>query len=270
MKYRTLNIVLIAAAVIIVVPLAVYFFVHQTAWFEGAGDENAWVTFWGAFLGAVITSLISMMILYKQIKNANKTAVYQTSINELNNIKQVCARFLNSLDSNVIVDATNSLLNKDYKKAHEILTKQYDVINYSTKELQLFIGAYNCKDKVTSSYNDHCNKCIDQYSKILNELQLLISILCDKNVTSYNLKKVANTMSLLKENYLESSIQELQNMDKDLSEEDFVHAIIEISRKRLAWLDSIFDEKQFEKHMVIRTGQYLREKQQLIEKEFLN
>ena len=269
MKYRTLNIVLIAAAVIIVVPLAVFFFVHQTAWFEGAGDENAWVAFWGAFLGAVITSFISMLILYKQIKNTNKITVYQASISELNNIKQVCARFLNSLDSNVIVDATNSLLNKDYKKAHEILVKQYDVINYSIQELQLFIGAYNCNDEVTSSYNDHCNLCVDKYSKVLNELQLLISALCCKEA-SYNFKKMANDMSCLKENYLETSIQEFLTMDKDLSEEEFVHAIIETSSKRLAWLDSLFYERQFEKHMVIRTGKYLRDKQKLIERMFLN
>lgn len=54
MKKQTINIVIVAAAVIIIVPLAVYFFVHQTAWFEGAGDENAWVTFGGAFLGEAV------------------------------------------------------------------------------------------------------------------------------------------------------------------------------------------------------------------------
>lgn len=259
---------LIITVVAAFIPLAVYHFVHLPAIFAGAGDENTWVAFWGCYAGSIITALISMIILSKQLKNTKDTTIYQTSLQELTSIKDACVAFLNSMNTDVVVDVTNKLLSSECKAAHELLVRQYDIIHDSINKLQLYIETWNT-DELTKNYNEECHDCIDNYSKILNELQLLISFVCtNADVVSYTLSAVAKIMVNNPNEYLKSSIDVYSKSREPISKETYIGKICDIAKARMQWLDSQYYEKDFRKHLVVITGNYLKEKRRNIDANF--
>lgn len=69
LKYIFIALGLLAVLILLPVILAPIFHIsHIDFYFNYGGKESDWITFWGNYLGAVITGIISFVILWYTIK----------------------------------------------------------------------------------------------------------------------------------------------------------------------------------------------------------
>ena len=106
--------------VAIVAPIILNFVLLCPAITPIVGNNVEWLSFWGGYLGAIISSSISFIILaiqYKQNHNENETnrqlqiniLNYQQETQWLNSLRKACADFIISIDTNELKEISYKL-----------------------------------------------------------------------------------------------------------------------------------------------------------------
>ena len=139
-KYILVALLLIAVLILLPVVLApVLHLSHVDAYFDYGGKESDWITFWGNYLGSVITGVISFIILWKTIqsnKEENKTII---SANQIENTRTIKA---NEEENRKILEA-NALLEESKRKQEYYLRFRSEVsVRLSKIDLSKFMMLY--------------------------------------------------------------------------------------------------------------------------------
>lgn len=160
-------------AVVILVPIALYCVIQQPWGFDAIGGENApveWLSFWGGYLGAIISASVAFFILDKQIKvnkeenqatrtanetqneanrianekqNAEnrtiqlKTTKYEQKLHWLNDFKKVAAEYIAVFNNNNLVIAQNDLTTNS-KQAYNTTKAILDNLQITNVKMHLF------------------------------------------------------------------------------------------------------------------------------------
>ncbi len=171
-----------AIMLIIILPSIVNLIMIQPKLFKTTGNASSWLSFWGSYIGAILSSSIAIFILYKQQEQNHKenyanrklqlSAIkYNQEIEKLRDLRSVLIEFQVSFDFIEI-----------NKVAEKFIKGQYDNNEYN--RLKYLIRDIDEKSfKVTSvltlfESSDYINKFNLYYNKIYNSYGMLIEELC--------------------------------------------------------------------------------------------
>jgi len=137
-KYIIISLLLIAVLILLPVIIApILHLSHVDAYFDYGGKESDWITFWGNYLGAVITGLISFVILWYTIKtNKEENQAIITSNQQEN------TRILqhNQAENTRILEANADLEATKRKQDYYLRFRSEISVRLSKMDLAKFIG----------------------------------------------------------------------------------------------------------------------------------
>ena len=198
-KYILIAVALLAVLILLPVILApILHLSHIDSYFNYGGKESDWISFWGNYLGAVITGLISFVILWYTIKTNKEENQAIIAANQMENTRILQANVAentriieaNQAENTRIMDA-NADLEAIRRKQECYLRFRTEVsIRLSKMDLLKFIGVFVDFDtpyretkfrlesfhgQLTEDFNSFmvlydgdCNDFIDEYRKVVD------------------------------------------------------------------------------------------------------
>lgn len=188
LKYIFIALGLFAVLILLPVILAPILHIpHVDSYFNYGGKESDWITFWGNYLGAVITGIISFVILWYTIKTNKEENQAIIKANQAENTRIIDA---NQAENSRILEA-NAALDETRRKNDYYLRFRSEVsFRLSKMDLAKFIGVSvdfdtpyrEAKFRLESFhgqlsedfnsflilYDGDCNDLIDEYRKVVD------------------------------------------------------------------------------------------------------
>ena len=253
--YRKYIKTIIFIIIILGAPIILNYLVFTPSCQQSAGDLKDWITFWGSYLSAVISSMIAFAILVIQrkdnqienrknrnnnhIENENNRQLqlnvltYQQQSQWLNNLRETMIK-------NIIVYQTNNLreiinLIKD-KNLSLIQQKTKDLLErliYTDTEVAMMMPDINTQDDYLIKYNDKRKEVYEKFTVIVNDLQVLSVIFCQQ----LSIKDIDNTLFSAVSTNLKMTLGAYKP-DEKLS----YNQVYDISDKIILPMDTLFEE----------------------------
>lgn len=188
----------IIIAIILATPIIINWLILRPSCFEYIGTGVDWLSFWGGYLGAIISAGVAFIILHMQRKEnetqnkANRqlqinVIKYQQNLQWLNELKTKCVDFYNAFDQNDIINLQN-LLNK---KDSATLTESEQLVNFLINRNNKAVFALEFQ--FTSKKDDEEIKLLSKlgtynlvYKALICDIQYIIKRF-RKNADIYNL-----------------------------------------------------------------------------------
>lgn len=186
---------------------------HVDSYFNYGGKESDWITFWGNYLGAVITGIISFVILWYTIKTNKEENQAIIKANQAENTRIIDA---NQAENSRILEA-NAALDETRRKNDYYLRFRSEVsFRLSKMDLAKFIGVSVDFDtpyreakfrlesfhgQLTEDFNSFlilydgdCNDLIDEYRKVVDiitgRIQDFLRLFKEMNSTDNQMEKL--------------------------------------------------------------------------------
>lgn len=199
-------------AVVILLPIVLYFIIQQPCGFDAIGGEEApkvWLGFWGGYIGAIISASVAFFILDKQIKTnkkeneanrtanetqnevnrianeeqnaANrtiqlKTAKYEQKLHWLNDFKKVAAEYIAVFNNNNLVVAQNDLRDNP-ERAYNTTKAVLENLQITKAKMYLFKET----DEHANALYAQLSALYDRFSAVVIDIHKLSSL-----VIAYN------------------------------------------------------------------------------------
>ncbi len=181
-----------AIAVIILAPVVLNCVLQIPAFVRIVGDNTDWLTFWGSYLGGIISTLTALFILYKTLqqnheeneknREANELAnennrklqirilEYQQQMQWLNLFRQASAEYVQLYNTNDLIAVANVFM-VDPNVAHNMLKPLFDRANICDTKL-----AYWCKaDEKSKELMGKISPKFKQYNEVLQDIQQIVT-----------------------------------------------------------------------------------------------
>lgn len=199
-------------AVVILLPIVLYFIIQQPCGFDAIGGAEApkvWLGFWGGYIGAIISASVAFFILDKQIKTnkkeneanrtanetqnevnrianeeqnaANraiqlKTAEYQQKLQWLNDFKKVSAEYIAVFNNNNLVVAQNDLRDNP-ERAYNTTRAILDNLQMTKAKMDLFKET----DEYANALCAQLSALYDRFSAVVIDIHKLSSLMIAYN-----------------------------------------------------------------------------------------
>ena len=214
LKYIFIALGLFAVLILLPVILAPILHIpHVDSYFNYGGKESDWITFWGNYLGAVITGIISFVILWYTIKTNKEENQAIIKANQAENTRIIDA---NQAENSRILEA-NAALDETRRKNDYYLRFRSEVsFRLSKMDLAKFIGVSvdfdtpyrEAKFRLESFhgqlsedfnsflilYDGDCNDLIDEYRKVVDiitgRIQDFLRLFKEMNSTDNQMEKL--------------------------------------------------------------------------------
>lgn len=181
-----------AIVVIILAPVALNYILQIPAFVRIVGNNTDWLTFWGSYLGGIISTLTALFILYKTLqqnheeneknREANELANennrklqirvldYQQQMQWLNLFRQASAEYVQLYNRNDLIAVANMFI-VDPKVAHNMLKPLCDRAIVCDTKL-----AYWCKaDEISKELRGKIATKFKLYDEVLQDIQSIIT-----------------------------------------------------------------------------------------------
>lgn len=155
------------------------------------GDSTHWLSFWGGYMGAIISSAVAFIILYVQYKNNSKenesnrqlqvsVLSYQQESLWLNNLREAMLNNLKWYHTNHLIAVSNSILKNDnvYQTNNQI-RELIDNLIFSDTHVGIMMPKGNNRIQL-NRYNEKRNSSYKKYMKVLCDMQIITAISCYK------------------------------------------------------------------------------------------
>lgn len=174
---------------IIASPIIVDFILYRnnpiSEWLPTVGYPNEWIGFWGSFIGAIISGLIALYVLYHTItENAKiretqvKTIKYTQQQTWLDNLRQQVISNYNMLDMQNLSTALYKLQKGEFEEARMSLMTLNRNIEFQANSSSL----YFLRDELSreeQEYNDCLKRIMIEFGCLVNDSIFFASILPD-------------------------------------------------------------------------------------------
>jgi hypothetical protein len=167
---RRINYLIVAILVFLLVPAILNLLISKKAFCEIAGDESSWVSFWGSYAGAALTSLISFVILDRTIASNHEENETNRKIIETDRLRHDITSRLTNLDVRKFTNDISYIRSIGFNHKEEMarIDEMYSQIR---KDVVSFKILYKAKfDDFIIVYEEACNK----YLRILQEIIQLL------------------------------------------------------------------------------------------------
>lgn len=173
---------------IIATPLIINTLMVQPILFPITGDSSSWLSFWGSYIGAVLSSAIALYILYKQnqqnhtenIANRNlqlSVIKYNQELDKLRDLRTALVDFQASFDyieiTNIASNFIDGHFGEEERKRLKYLTLDIDKKGFKTTLLLDLMPNSNSVNKFNLIYN----KIYSSYGLILEEFTSFLDLM---------------------------------------------------------------------------------------------
>lgn len=175
---------------IIATPLIINTLMVQPILFPITGDSSSWLSFWGSYIGAVLSSAIALYILYKQnqqnhtenIVNRNlqlSVIKYNQELDKLRDLRTALVDFQASFDYMEITNIASKFIDGHFGEEERARLK-YLVCDIDEKGFKatLLLDLMSSSNSV-NEFNLVYNKIYDRYGLILGELSSFLDLMQD-------------------------------------------------------------------------------------------
>lgn len=176
------------------------------------GDEG-WMTSWGGYLGAVISSAIAFVILYIQRRDNEKQneenrqlqlniLIYQQERARLDNLQRMFTVFINLNGFNDLLDIARHIENGHTQEALDSLRVPFDK---GANAMAMFSMEFMLVDKESYQVGRYVDWYIKKHSRMLMDINVIVeTIKRDRNMsTDY----FVNTINKLPQNDVSSELR---------------------------------------------------------------
>lgn len=175
---------------ITVTPLIINTLMVQPMLFPITGDSSSWLSFWGSYIGAVLSSAIALYILYKQnqqnhtenIVNRNlqlSVIKYNQELDKLRDLRTALVDFQASFDYMEITNIASKFIDGHFGEEERARLK-YLVCDIDEKGFKatLLLDLMSSSNSV-NEFNLVYNKIYNRYGLILGELSSFLDLMQD-------------------------------------------------------------------------------------------
>lgn len=175
---------------IIATPLIINTLMVQPILFPITGDSSSWLSFWGSYIGAVLSSAIALYILYKQnqqnhtenIVNRNlqlSVIKYNQVLDKLRDLRTALVDFQASFDYMEITNIASKFIDGHFGEEERARLK-YLVCDIDEKGFKatLLLDLMSSSNSV-NEFNLVYNKIYNRYGLILGELSSFLDLMQD-------------------------------------------------------------------------------------------
>lgn len=175
---------------IIVTPLIINTLMVQPILFPITGDSSSWLSFWGSYIGAVLSSAIALYILYKQnqqnhtenIANRNlqlSVIKYNQELDKLRDLRTALVDFQASFDYMEITNIASKFIDGHFSEEERARLK-YLVRDIDEKGFKaiLLLDLMPKSDSV-NKFNLVYNKLYNSYGLILGDFSSFLDLMQD-------------------------------------------------------------------------------------------
>ena len=235
---------LIILPVIIVLPIIVNCILHInnpiSEWLPTVGIPNEWIGLWGSYIGAIISGLIALYVLYHTItENAKiretqvKTIKYTQQQTWLDNLRQQVIGDYNMLDMQGLSIALYKLQQGEYGMAQISLLSLNRNIEFQANSSSLyFLG--NELSQEEQEYNDCLKRIMIEFGCLVNDSIFFTSVL-PRLSAKPNMPVMTNEDIIAFAKYTYNTVVESTTLDTDAqnyySENSVLHKIIDLDPK---------------------------------------
>lgn len=135
--------------IILIIPIVINYILLLPAITPIVGDNTVWLSFWGGYLGAIISAAVAFVILavqYRQNQNENiasrqlqiNTLKYQQELNQLHCIINISAKLISCTNPYKIIDVCNKIGRTDIDVIELFETLSLNIENCKS-ELEIYI-----------------------------------------------------------------------------------------------------------------------------------
>lgn len=173
---------------ITVTPLIINTLMVQPMLFPITGDSSSWLSFWGSYIGAVLSSAIALYILYKQnqqnhtenIANRNlqlSVIKYNQELDKLRDLRTALVDFQASFDyieiTNIASEFVDGHFGEEERMRLKCLVRDIDEKGFKTTLLLDLMPKSNSVNKFNLIYN----KIYNSYGLILEEFTSFLDLM---------------------------------------------------------------------------------------------
>lgn len=175
---------------IIATPLIINTLMVQPILFPITGDSSSWLSFWGSYIGAVLSSAIALYILYKQnqqnhtenIVNRNlqlSVIKYNQELDKLRDLRTALVDFQTSFDYMEITNIASKFIDGHFGEEERARLK-YLVCDIDEKGFKatLLLDLMSSSNSV-NEFNLVYNKIYNRYGLILGEFSSFLDLMQD-------------------------------------------------------------------------------------------
>lgn len=193
-KYWYIPTIIVSLILIIVLPIGINKILLKPAPYEVVGNSETWLAFWSTYLGTIIGSFITLIVLFMTLKQneANNKESKELQINiykkglEERRIQELAQTFKESLHFiNYPQIQSNHILiqNQDYVDANTFFSSESSkcIDNISSYKLD-FINTD--KDKSIDDYRDAFGEILVEYIIFINTTLIIIKVLQKTDLTT--------------------------------------------------------------------------------------
>lgn len=175
---------------IIATPLIINTLMVQPILFPITGDSSSWLSFWGSYIGAVLSSAIALYILYKQnqqnhtenIANRNlqlSVIKYNQELDKLRDLRTALVDFQASFDYMEITNIASKFIdghfNEEERARLKYLVRDIDEKGFKATLLLDLMSSSNSVNEFNLVYN----KIYNRYGLILGDFSSFLDLMQD-------------------------------------------------------------------------------------------
>lgn len=175
---------------IIATPLIINTLMVQPILFPITGDSSSWLSFWGSYIGAVLSSAIALYILYKQnqqnhtenIANRNlqlSVIKYNQELDKLRDLRTALVDFQASFDYMEITNIASKFIDGHFSEEErarlKYLVRDIDEKGFKATLLLDLMSSSNSVNEFNLVYN----KIYNRYGLILGDFSSFLDLMQD-------------------------------------------------------------------------------------------
>ena len=175
---------------IIATPLIINTLMVQPILFPITGDSSSWLSFWGSYIGAVLSSAIALYILYKQnqqnhtenIANRNlqlSVIKYNQELDKLRDLRTALVDFQASFDYMEITNIASKFIDGHFSEEErarlKYLVRDIDEKGFKATLLLDLMSSSNSVNEFNLVYN----KIYNRYGLILGDFSFFLDLMQD-------------------------------------------------------------------------------------------
>ena len=215
----------LAIIFIIGLPILLNFIVFTPTNKFSVGRLQDWVSFWGSYLGAIISALAAFTILYVQrrdnkVENSKNRQLqinvlsYQQEIKWLSELRKALINYISAYRENDIKDIINSIPNSSFDSVQQKIKLLYTTLSRTDTALALVIFE-NPKTRIGDTYKNELDDYYKRYTSIIKDIELLACLYYNKIPAASNdserLNNLIITMGINPQSFNYDQFSELSN-----------------------------------------------------------
>ena len=243
------------ALIIMGAPIVLNYLVFTPSCEQSTGDLKDWISFWGSYLSAIISSMIAFAILVIQrkdnqiensknrnnnhIENENNRLLqlnvleYQQQSQWLNNLREAMIKNIIVYQTNNLREIINLIKNNDLSLIQQKTKDILERLIYTDTEVAMMMPDINIQDEYLIKYNVKRKDVFERFSAIVSDLQVLSAIYCQQ----LSIKDIDNTLLSAASTNLKMTLGAYKP-DEKLS----YNQVYDISDKIISPMDTLFEE----------------------------